>query len=78
MEGLKYVSPEYQLRLENLARLLCPRVEEVHINPLSIPRDEEYSFQFDVEDTIIGFDLSGNFHHPRNRWDSMGNYTVDV
>lgn len=68
MEGLKFVSPEYQQTLKQLASLLCPQIEEV--NPQSIPRD--YSFQYDVEDVNTGFDMKGNFHHPRNRWDSMG------
>ena len=74
------MSPEYAEQLRYLAHLLCPLKEVVEVNPLSIPRDEEneyYPFQIDVEDEATGFDLNGNFHHPRNRWDSMG-YMGDV
>lgn len=42
-----------------------------------------YPHPHDIEDTETGYDSDGNFHHPRayqpkNRWDDMGNYTVDL
>jgi len=71
---MEHVSPQYEQTLKNLATLLCPLKEVVTINPLSIPRDEEYDidytyypFQHDVEDTNYGFDESGNYHHPSLR-----------
>ena len=42
MEELRFVSQEYQERLDNLASLLCPIKEVVEINPLTIPREEEW------------------------------------
>lgn len=78
---MEFVSQEYNQRLQSLASLLCSLNEVVTVNPLSIPRDEEFDidytyhpFQTIVEDTQIGFDQAGNFHHPRNRWDDMGTY----
>ena len=70
---MEYVSDGYEKQLKHLASLLCPLKEVVEINPLTIPRDEEhYSFQYDIDDTRTGFDISGNFH--RNRWESCGEY----
>ena len=64
---MEHVSQHYEARLRQLAHLLCPIQEVVQINLLSIPREEQYSFQHDVEDTQTGFDDMGNYHHPSLR-----------
>jgi hypothetical protein len=64
---MKYVSPEYEQQLKDLAHTICPINEVVEINPLSIPRDEEYSFQYLVEDDNWGYDSEGNYHCPSLR-----------
>ena len=63
---MKYVSPEYQQQLENLASLLCNNTNNLRYKP----------FQYDVEDTRIGYDLDGNYHHPRTDvgYTDMGEY----
>lgn len=67
---LRFVTPEYNQQLRDLALLLCTQVTEYHPSPIC------------VEDTRIGFDQDGNFHNIRttgqNRWDSLGAYTVDL
>lgn len=61
------MSPEYKKQLDKLATLLCPLNEVVEVNPLTIPSDEEYSFQYLVEDDDFGFDSEGNYHCPSLR-----------
>ncbi|MEI7632129.1 MAG: hypothetical protein WCJ60_02300 [bacterium] len=79
---MEFVSEEYEQRLKRLASILCPIKDVVQFNPLTIPRtteEEVYSFQYDIEDIRTGFDINGNFHRTRNRWDSEGCYlTRDI
>lgn len=55
---LTFVSPEYQARLEQLARTLCPLTEVVEVNPLSIPRgdDEQLNRWSDMGEYMERFD----------------------
>lgn len=56
MERLRYVSPEYQNQLKDLAILLNTQVEvEYHPSPHL------------VEDTSFGFDSEGMYHCPSLR-----------
>lgn len=75
---MEHVSFEYEQTLKNLATLLCPLKEVVTINPLSIPRDEEYDidytyhpFQQIVEDTQHGWDSLGDYHCPSLRTEHL-------
>lgn len=60
MERLKYVSPEYNRQLQDLAVLLNTQVEvEYHPSP------------YDVEDIQTGYDSEGNYHHPSLRTEHL-------
>lgn len=72
------MSPEYHQQLRDLSKLLCPLKEVVVVNPLSIPRDEEYDidytyypFQRIIEDTQQGWDSLGDYHCPSLRTEHL-------
>lgn len=68
---MKYVSPEYQERLDKLA------------GNLMRPRDVQLAFDLssyaEVADVIIERpEIAQLGRTALNRWDDMGNYTVDI
>lgn len=57
---LRHVSPEYNHRLKDLAILLNTQVD---VEIVDSPHD--------IEDTHIGFDSEGNYHHPSLRTEHL-------